>query len=51
MPANVPTPPAYDFHDGLRIWQDGQIVAVIPPNFYGNLAMDLVKEMRKKLDD
>lgn len=51
MPDNIPTPPAYDFKDGLRIWQNGEVVAVIPPNFYGNLILDLVKEMRRKIDD
>lgn len=46
MPANLPTPPAYDFSDGLRIWQDGKVVATIPPHYYANLALALIEQMR-----
>jgi hypothetical protein len=48
-PANIPTPPAYDFTDeGLRIWQDGKSVATIPHRYYGGLVHALVEKMAKE---
>lgn len=49
-PANDTTPPAYDFRDGLRIWQDGEVVAIIPPSYYANLTLELVKQMKRETD-
>jgi len=47
-PANIPTPPAYDVTDeGLRIWQGGEVVDIIPKRYYGNLIKDLLEQMRK----
>ena len=46
--ANMPTPPAYDFTDeGLRIWQGGKVVDIIPKRYYGNLVKDLLEQMMR----
>lgn len=44
-------PPAYDIKDGLRIWKNGKHVTTIPEHYFANLAMRLIDEMRKQLDD
>ena len=50
--ANIPTPPAYDFTDeGLRIWQGGKVVDIIPKRYYGNLIKDLLERMMKDTKD
>ena len=47
-PANIPLPPAYDFTDeGLRIWQGGKVVDIIPKRYYGNLIKDLLEQMMR----
>lgn len=43
------TPLAYDFTpDGLRIWQGGEVVGIIPDNAHGNLIHALVKRLAER---
>ena len=44
------TPPAYDFHDGLRVWIDGKVATTFPRSYYGNLLHDLIEQMQKDLE-
>lgn len=47
-PANIPTPPAWDFTDeGLRIWKDGEPCGTIPRHALANLTLDIIKDMQK----
>jgi hypothetical protein len=50
-PANIPSPPAYDFtEEGMRIWIDGKVATTFPRSYYGNLLHDLIEQMQKDLD-
>ena len=46
------TPPAYDFHEGnLRIWADGDIVATFSSQYFPNMILALVTQLKDELRD
>lgn len=49
---DLTTPPAWDFHNGdLRVWQDGEVVAVFKAGVFPDLALEIVAQMQRRLWD
>lgn len=46
-PSITPVPAWYFYDNGLHIYVNGEIVAIIPTNAYKNLAQELIEELAK----